>query len=247
MDLATMRAVLKSELRQNSPYIDGAIADAIDYNKSEILKFNGASATILTIPSQYSYDLPEDFISLRGDVYITPATGSGSNKIKMGSVAVDALEELLFSDYSTDGTEYYGSPQMCAITNFTDVSDSILIAPRPSEGADTIFFRYTKDLGTLQFSASITTSSPPSLAPVFALLDKDGNTVASTYTSAWFKEGRELIRSRAMYYLWTRYHGGTEEAQLKGQAALMQWTEEVVRNRKETAMSSTPKQVRKYI
>lgn len=247
MNLTTMRTILKSELRQNSPYIDGAIADSIDYNKSEVLKFNGGSHTIMTQEDVHSYQLPKDFISLRGDVYITPESGSDNNKMRMGSSSVDMVEELLFSDYPTGSESDSGSPRVYAITNFGDPSPNLLIAPRPSTGGDALFFRYTKDIGSPKFSATFEAVSPPTLAPTFTLLGENGDTLPSTYTSAWFTEGRELVRSRAMYYLWTRYHGGTEEASVKAQAALMQWTEEILRHRKEVAMSSIPKQVRRYI
>jgi hypothetical protein len=242
-----MRALIKSELHMNSPYVDSAIADAIDFCKKEPLKFNGSSYTLNLYGDQHSYDLPKDYIALRGDIFITPADSGTQYRYKLKSGTISEVEEYLFanpaaSDYlSNDSTFIYAIDVNC------DEGSKILVAPRPSTGGQTLFFRYTKDIGTPKYTSSITTSTPPSLNNTITLLGPDGETLASTFTNAWFKEGSQLIRARAIYLLWTSFHGGTEQAAIKAQGALMKWNEEMMKHRSEAAVNALPSRMRRYI
>lgn len=250
MDLTTMRALIKSELHINSPYVDGAIADAIEFSKREALKFNGASYNFILEAERYAYPLPEDFVSLRGEVWLTPSGAENTYRHKMTSTTVDMIEESIFTNPSTssdvmgsDCTFYY------AIDRNSDTNPSVsrmLVAPRPTSGGQNVFFRYTKDIGSPKYTATVT-STPPSLSNVTTLLGPSGETLPSDFTNEWFKSGAKLVRARAMYYLWSTYHGGTEEAAIKAQSSLMQWSEELLRLRAETSITNTPKTLRRFI
>lgn len=241
--LDTMRAMLRTELRMNSPYVDAAIAEAIKYCRNEEYWFNAAKHTFLTVADQYQYELPSDYLSIRGEVFVRP-NGSDGTRYIARHISLDELESYLFSLSEWDGYQSTGRTKVYAIDN---ASRKIHLGPTPSNSGDEVYFRYTKDLGTPTYTATTTSSSPPSLATVVTLTDPDGSTLSTGFTNEWFKEGFDLVRNRAMYYLWTRYHGGTEESQVKAQNYLMQFLEERMRIRGESADKTSPRLVRRYI
>jgi len=241
--LDTMRAMLKTELRINSGYVDAAIAEAIKFCRNEEYWFNSAKHEFQTIADTYQYELPADFLSIRGDVFVAP-DGSAGTRYAIRHMSLDELESYLFTLSEWDGYQTTGRAKVYAIDN---ASRKIHLGPTPSNSGDTIYFRYTRDLGTPTYTATTASSSPPSLATVVTLLDPDGSALSSTYTNEWFKEGFDLIRNRAMYYLWTRYHGGTEEANARAQNYLMQFLEERNRIRGESTDKTSPRLVKRYI
>lgn len=246
-----MRALIKSELHMDSRYVDIAIAESIEFNRKEHLKFNGASDTITLAADVYKYELPKDFISFRGDVYITPADSDDIYRQKMNSVSVDFIEDALFMG-PVNNYSYYGLdvPHYYAVDNVSSTEPALsvlLVAPKPTTGGQKIFFRYTKDLGTPRYTATTTQSAPPTLNSTVTLLGPDGETLAATFTNEWFKTGARLIRSRAMFLLWSTYHGGTEEASVKAQTSLLAWQEELLRLRTESNINSVPNSVRRYL
>lgn len=123
----------------------------------------------------------------------------------------------------------------------------ILVAPVPSTGGDTIEFKYTKDLGTPTYTITTGASSPPSLVTSVTLLGPSGETLPSTFTNEWFKEGFKLVKERALYELFSRFYGGSEEAQSSAQAALIRFLEEEKRLIGETAQMGAALEVRKWI
>ena len=240
-----MRAVLQAALHMNSPYIDGAIADAIQQNRDEEFAFNGARTTLQTAAGVKEYPLPQDFISLRGKVYVTPAGNTDSSgRYPLKHVTLDELEETLYfgSDYGI--YQESGFPRRFAIDK---AGMLMLIAPVPTSGGDVLFFRYTKDVGVPRYTATTSTTSPPSLQTVFTLLGPDGQTLPSSFANAWFDQGFELIRSRALYILWTQYHSGTEEAQQASQIALQQWLEETLKQRGTASAAESIDSIRKFL
>lgn len=225
-DLATLRAVLKAELHTNSPYIDLAIADAIRFVRNEPLWFNGERYTFSTVADKYSYDLPEDFLGVRGDFYCTPDGSTASGRYTLMRKSADEIEALLYTSSEWDGFATTGRPKMIGIDL---ASRKVLVAPIPSDGGDDIYFKYTKDLGTPTYTATTSSSTPPSLATVVTLKDPDGSAISSTFTNEWFTEGFVLVQARALYELWTRFHGGGEGTMARANSAMTRYLEE--RNR----------------
>ena len=232
------------ELRSNSPFVDVAIADAIRHVRSERLWFNGNRHSFLTVANQYQYQLPADFLGIRGKVYCTSSTDSTS-RYRLQPATADELEEYLYEGYDGyDSIQNTGVPRKYAI----DLMDKVmLIGPIPSDGGDGISFKYTKDLGTPTYTISTTNSAPPSLSPTVTLAGPNGETLESTYKTEWFGEGFKLVKERALYELFTRFHAGTDDSAQQGTAALTRYLEELQRLRGETAQTQSNITVRKYL
>lgn len=238
-----MRAVLKHETHTNSPYIDIAIADAIKHNRGERLWFNGAKYTLTTVDSVYEYPLPADFLGLRGRVYCTPENSTSNGRFPLQSATTDEVETYLYSGAEYDTLEERGTAKRVAI----DLAEKrLLVAPIPNPGGDTIFLRYTKDLGTPKYTVSTTSSAPPSLSATVTLLSPTGGTLEASFTNEWFGEGFKLTKERALYELFTRFHSGTEEAQKNAEGALIRYLEELKRLRGETAQIARGTRIRKH-
>lgn len=241
--LDTMRAIIKTELRNNSPYVDAAIAESIKFCRNEEYWFNGGKHSFLTQADTYKYDLPSEYLSIRGEVFVRP-NGSDGTRYVARHISLDDLESYLFSLSEWDGYQSTGRTKVFAVDN---IERKIYLGPTPSSDGDEIYFRYTRDLGTPVYTATTTSSAPPSLATVVTLLGPDGQALPSSFSNEWFKEGFDLIRNRALYYLWSRFHGGTEESQMKAQNYLMQFLEEKMRLIGESTSKTSPTLVRRYI
>ena len=244
--LATLQAVLKAELHMNSPYINGAIGDALRYVRTEELWFNQDKCYIDTVADLTEYELPDDFLQIRGDIWCTPSTQTDT-RYRLSRRTVDEVEMAKYSasdfDYGYGGLTS-GLPRICAIDSD---GKSLLVAPVVQTSGDRLFFRYTKDLGTPLYSATVGSSAPPSAATVFTLLGPKGETLPSTFTNDWFTEGFTLVRAKAVHYLWTRYHGGTEEAMMKAQNAYSEYNDELRRLWGETSDKQSVVRVRGYL
>lgn len=242
-DLTSLRAIIKLRAKLNSSYIDACIADALRHVRNEQLHFNTGSFTFATTNGTAEYPLPNDFLSILGEVYYTPDEASESGRYKLQPVGLDELEEYRYrQDWGAD--EISGESRRVAI----DLSGrKILFAPTPDTDGDKVFFRYLKDLGTPVYTASTTASAPPSLSPTITLLGPDGQTLNSDYTTPWFTHAFELVANRAVHILWSKYHGGTPEAAQKAQEAQVAYLEELSRLRGETSMKTNHLRIRPYI
>jgi len=239
-----MRALLRLELKANSNYVDIAIADAIRHVRAEKFWFNVHSYTLTTVDDVYQYTLPADFLGIRGKVYCTPENSSSSGRFKLQPCTADEIEEILYDGSDYGSWESTGVAKRYAIDHG---NKTFIIAPRPSTGGDTIYFKYTQDLGTPIYTVSAVSSAPPSLGATVTLLGPDGQTLPTSYTNAWFQEGFKLIKERALYELFSRFHSGTEESSGMAQTALMRFLEELNRMRGETAQQQAPIKVRKHL
>ena len=238
-----MEALLKLELGINTAFVDIAIADALRHVRREELWFNGGRHSFTVAEDVYQYPLPSDFLGMRGKVYVTIG-GSTSNGYRAIEPATpDEVEELLFLGIDYDTTQTTGTAGKYAV----DLLDKVLlIAPMPSDSGDLISFKYTRDLGTPNYTVSATSSAPPSVSPTVTLTGPNSETIPATFTNAWFDEGFKLVKERATYELWSRFHGGTEEAQAKAQGALMRYLEELQRLKSENAMLLSNVKVRRH-
>jgi len=244
-DLASLRAILKSELHVVSPYVDAAIYTALNKLRSEPLDFNVAKYDLSLSTDRSSYPLPKDFVGLRGRVYCTPSGQSDSARYEISPRSPDELEKYKYGIDDYRGGETIGQPKWYAIDHN---GREFLVAPIPSEQGDKIYFKYTKDLGTPKLSASVTASTPPNSATAtMTLLSPDGGTLESTFTNAWFKEGFDAVRSLALYNLYARWHSGGENASQRAQIYLLQHVDELQRLRGESALKQSVRSIRKYL
>lgn len=243
-DLTSLRAILRLELHQNSAMVDVAIADSIKHVRAEKFWFNGAAHSFTTSLDQNRYELPRDFLGLRGKVRVTPSNSTTTGRYYLHASTADEVEDLLFDGVDFASYENRGYAKRYGIDL---MGKAILIAPKPDPGGDLVEFKYTRDLGTPTYTISTTLSAPPSLSPTVTLLGPNGETLQSTFTNEWFKEGFKLVKERALYELWSRFHSGTEEAAIGAQGALTRYLEELVRLRGETAQISSVTKVRKHL
>lgn len=242
-DLTTLRAEIRTSLHMNSPYVDAAIANAIDFCSNEELYFNGAKFEFKTEANVFSYPLPKNFLRLRGRPFCTPSGESDQNRYALMPFTTDEAEEskTLLSRYTELGwLESYGNPRAYALDV---VEQSMLLAPLITTGGDTIFFRYTMDLGTPTYTMTYGAS------PTVTLLGPSGETLPASFSNSWFVqgEGYKLIKERALYELLTTYHGGTDQSQVNAQAALMRFLEELKQAREKTSDLQSVVDIRPYL
>lgn len=242
-DLTSLRAIIKSRIHQNSGWVDAAIADAFRFVRNEELSFNASQTTIDTVADQIAYPLPDDFLSVRGRIYYTPANSDQTGRYPLKATTLDDVETFRYTD-DWEGDEIVGTARKVAI-DFA--GKQLYLAPTPSDDGDEVFFRYTRDLGTPVYTATTTSSAPPSLSSTVTLLGPDGQTLPSTFTNEWFKQGFQLLTAKAVQILWSQYHGGTEEAQLQAQNAQLAYLEELLRLRGESASKTNHLEIRRHI
>lgn len=206
--------------------------------------FNGSEFTLQTSADVFRYPLASEFLSIRGNVYCTPSGMEGSSRYAMKPYTVDQVEEMRFVSSEWNGWEASGRPQGYAI----DLSGKfMLISPNPTTSGDTIFFRCTIDIGAPRYTATTTLVGPPALSPTITLTGPDGEALPANFTNAWFTDGFELIKSRAAYQLWSRYHGGNEAAQVGANSTLAAFLEEMQRLRSDTGNIQSVTRVRRYL
>lgn len=231
--LATLQADVENALRKRSPFITPAISDAFRHVRGEDLWFNGASFKFETVEDVQSYGLPDDYLKLRGDVYMRDSLG-GTSRTTLIGLTVDELERYSFNGVDGDGywrEQITGVPAAYAIDR---AGKRMLLAPR-EPGSRVVEFRYTRDFGTPAYSATTTTSTPPSMTATYTLTGPDGQTIPSTFTSPLLDHAYKLLKERALYELWSNYEGGNEQMAANAQRALMRYLEELQRLRAETS------------
>lgn len=241
-----MRAILRLELDSNSDYVDIAIADAIAHVRDKQFWFNGARHTFTTVDGQYRYKLPSDFISLRGKPRVTPANSTASGRYPLLPATADEVEDLLYTGVDFGSYQERGYAKRHAIDL---IDDYFLIAPMPSTAGDVIEFKYTKDLGTPTYTVAATSSSAPAVSPTVTLKGPNGETLESSFTSAWFINGKgfKLVKERALFELFSRWHGGTEEAVVQAQLANARYEQELNRLKAESADKQSIVKIRGHL
>lgn len=94
-----------------------------------------------------------------------------------------------------------GPPHSVAVFN-----GELLVVPIPSTTGDYVGGRYVKDIGTPTYKHD---------GSAWVFYQPDGTTpLTDTYTNAWFTDGRDALRTRAMYYLQTNIYRDIENAQV---------------------------------
>lgn len=223
-----------------------AIAEALRYNRTQEVWFNKPVIWISLAEGEYEYSLPDDFLGVVGTVFYRPSSSTDPSQtfqrvLKDGGV--DMIEE--FRLYPTDYSGNYDSFARGEAEKFAidDANHTILFAPIPSTSDGTVHFRYLADLGTITYKYT-------GGAWAFYEPFKEGTTTvttSSTYTNAWFTEGADALRERAMYYLWSRVYGGSEEGDMKAQRSLLQWQDAIQKLIRETNKKQSVKTIRAHI
>lgn len=230
--IATLQADVELALRKRSPFVIPAIVDAFRHVRNEEFWFNGASYTFETEDSRVFYDLPDDFLKVRGAVFLRDSLTSNS-RLELIPMTLDELERYRFGHFDTDGF-YHSELQGSSIAYALDrVGKRIGLAPETS-GGDVVEMRYTRDFGTPTYSASTTTSAPPSLSATYTMLTPDGGTFNADFSTPMLEHGYKLLKERALYELYSNYEGGNEQMAANSQRALMRYLEELQRLRAET-------------
>ena len=224
--------------------MDASIADAIQHVRNEVLYFNGDRHSFLTEANRYEYELPSSFLGLRGKVRAVENNSTTSNPYELQPMTADELEDTLYSGVDYGSEEESGVAGRYAIDL---LEKKILIGPIPSTAGDRVYFKFTADLGTPTYTMTTAASAPPSLGSVVTLLGINGQTLESTFTNAWFKQGFKLVRERALFELLTTYEGGSEETGVQAQLALTRYLEELNRLRGESNQIQSGREIRKHL
>jgi hypothetical protein len=230
--LATLQADVELALRKRSPFVVPAVVDAFRHVKNEEFWFNGASFTFETEDERVSYDLPADFLKLRGDVYLRDSLG-GSSRIRLTPMTLDALEGYRFSFLDTDGSWHSELEYETTCFALDRVGKKMLLAPKTS-GGDIVEFRYTRDFGTPTYSATTTTSAPPSLSATYTMLGPQGETITTDFSTPLLEHGYKLLKERSLIELFSNYEGGNEQGLANAAKAEKRYRDELDRLRGET-------------
>lgn len=201
-----------------------AIIEAIRYNRRFNLGFNQAQAVILTESSVQKYDLPRDYLGVCSEVLYSSSSTGTDGKQPLVNRPLDWTEANRYMDATGTSVLDLGRPWCYSID---PKGVRIAFSPIPSTTGERVEFSYVRDCGTPEFKYA---SSAWAFYKPYTL-----DTLPATFTNEYFQEGYYLIYNRAAFILWTRQYGGTEEAAVRGQAALQMWAEELARLRGEAS------------
>lgn len=190
-DLRTVRQLMADQLHvpNNSAFLDlllRHISSAMRYLRSQRTYFNEADFEFDTVLDQANYtvgtasELPVDFLEVLDDQVWVKQNQVNNQRILVDPVSAPEYDRLLSSGPTTTAT-----PTSYAIHN-----RQMLLWPTP-DGVHTVYGRYLKDLGTIQF-----TFDGSSYAYTVG-----GSPISSTdtYTNAWMTDGRDALVNRACY------------------------------------------------
>lgn len=251
-DVQTMYQLILRELRVDATTVPQktqddimlSIAEALRYNRTQEVWFNKTVFWVSLSEGIFEYDLPEDFLGIVGSVFYRPSSTTDPSQTYQRVLrdgGIDMVEELrMYPSDFTGGYDYFakGEAEKFAID---DASHKIVLAPIPSNSDGTVHFRYLADLGTITYKHS------GSAWVFYEPFTQTAITTTSTYSNAWFTEGADALRERAMYYLWSRVYGGSEEGETKAQRSLLQWQDAMQKLIRETSKKQSIKTMRAHI
>ena len=241
--LTSLRSAVKAKLHINSPYVDAAISEALRFYRSEEVWFNVSTYKFTTETDLFSYPLPADFLGLRGDVYCTPSgSDEDSSRYALRPRTADEIEQFRFGLTEWDSTTFIGVPKIYAM-DFN--GKSMLLAPVTEAGGDIIFFKYTADYGTPDYTVSVTSSVAPSLQTTVTMVDSGGTSVATTFMSPWIENAFDLILHRAVFCLLTDYHISDSNMQ-RAEVYRLKAEDELRRIKGENAQLAKPPRIRRW-
>ena len=213
-----------------------ATIESLRYNRSFETFFNKKKFFLSLVADQPTYPLPIDFLGLIGSVWYS-SSSSLTDKCELQDGGVELVEERRYLNETTGAWET-GTPSVYGID---DPGKELLLGPVPSTDGAVIHFRYLADLGCPSYSISggtYTFKKP---------FSEDTMTTTSTYTNRWLVDGYDAIRSRAIYYLWSRDFGGTPESDMKASKSLIQWQDAMSDLKAQSAKRLSKSEVRRHI
>lgn len=229
-----------------------AIAESLKYNRLRPTTFNVKSIYIelqpdsetvneagqtISVP-KISYKLPDDYLGLIGEVMYSRNLGQGAGQVTLINQGTDMIQEWQGTDLAMLGD--FGGRWAYDTGSYAidDQAKNILIVG-VNEGF--VKLRYIADLGT------ITYKNNGSAWVFYQPFTETVITKSSSYTNPWFKEGNDCLIHRAMYYLYSREYGGTEESNQKAMIHLGHWNEAINKLDAETNKKKSRKSIRQWI
>jgi hypothetical protein len=209
-DFRTMVEEVKAVLDKPNDDIrvKNAIVESLRFHRSEgPFWFNEGRHSGQTTAEVYRYPLPTDFIRLIGKVYYA-RSNSPTSRRPLRNKTVEFVERYRFIGTDPErwgdweaGTSA-GPPGVVAIFD-----GELIFSPIPDVAGETFDFRYLRDLGTPTVWYNTSTSA-------FVVREPwSTSTLGDTFTNAWFEEGQDMIKNRAMYLLYMQTFNDAEAAQ----------------------------------
>lgn len=260
MDLQTTFYQIARMLKATSTTVDPvveadilrAIAESLEYNRLRPTTFNVKNLTIQLSADQevitdsgttilvpkIAYTLPEDYLGLLGEVLYARSLGQGAGQVTLTNQGPDMIQEWRGTDLAMLGD--FGGRWAYDTGSYAidDAARNILIVG-VNEGY--VKLRYVSDLGSIKYKNDGTSWI------FYQPFTETVLTKSSTYTNAWFREGNECLIHRALYYLYSREHGGTQESNEKAMIHLGHWSESINKLDAETNRKKSRKSIRPWI
>lgn len=218
-----------------------AIIESIMYNRRRFLGFNQATAVIAIENGVQRYPMPQDYLSLTGPVFwsnIPTSTSDLQGRKELISRPLAWVEKQTYRIPGSSEYRFLGDSVAYAIDQ---QNGEIVLSPVPGSSISQLDFHYLRDPGTpgMSSSSGVWTFTVP----------KSEDTISNTFTNDWFEVGRgyHLVLNRAMYILWARIFGGTEESAVFQENALRMWGEELARLTGEASRYTSVSDVRPRI
>lgn len=217
-----------------------SIIGSIVHNRSHYLGWNTASYAIAVVDGEQRYNLPRDYLGLVSPVWWSNVATNASNagRREMISRPLAWVESNTFRIPGQSEYRYLGNSMAYAID---PANKQIVLSPVPGSTDSQIDFFYLLDPGTPGMSASSGTwtfTKPWS-----------EDAISDSFTNAWFEVGKgyELVLARAVYLMWAKIWGGTEESAAFQENALRMWGEELARLRREASKTASNTGIRPRI
>jgi hypothetical protein len=207
-DFQTLRKTLMEEADKPNAttYANRATVEALRFHKSDHYYFNEGYFELVTTADTYRYKLPQDFVRALGDIYYTPANSPTAIR-RMTPQTMDFVTEYRYvgtdpfhvGDWESGLTS--GPP-----SGYAFYGGELIVHPVPDTSSEKISGRYVRDLWTPEI---VYDGTDWQLYEPWSRT----TTLPATFTNAWFQDGFELIRARAMMILQQRYYKNGEAAQ----------------------------------
>lgn len=216
MNWGTVRESIKGILDKPDAHdsiIEEAMVEAMRFNRKYNFWFNEGFLKIYTSEDVYAYELPTDFVGLKGKLFYVPANNSSPE----GRRELECLTSQLVETHQTDSYDAWdatiasGPPRGYAL-----FANTLILSPRPDSDDNLIEGRYIRDDGIPRIYYDYSSGTA-----TLEKIDPRGVAITDNYTGAWLNEGQDLTKMRAVYILASRIYSD----QGKTAMAIQQWAE----------------------
>lgn len=249
-DVQTLYQLLLRNIHQdasssNQKTVDSilrSIAESLKYLRSQSVYFNEKQTTIQLESGKNRYELPLDFLGIRGEVmYCQSATDTLlqpliNTPIDHLQITRPTQDDLGFE--SNEVFDFFISSDTNHSYYSIDTEGRYFYVGK-QEGF--VKLRYLADLGTIDYKHDGSNW-------VFRIPKTDtAITQTSTYTNKWFTDGFDVLKTRCEYYLWSREFGNTEAASTRAQIALGQSMDALSQAQNEGRARASSTQIRRWM